>query len=44
VIRADPPRFFDEEAIRSARGWKFDRGPPNREFIADIQFDLPGRK
>jgi TonB family protein len=44
VIRADPPRFFDEEAIRSARGWKFDRGPANREFIADIQFDLPGRK
>jgi len=44
VIRADPPRFFDEEAMRSARGWKFDRGPANREFIADIQFDLPGRK
>src|SRR6185295_7925486 len=29
VIRADPPRFFDEEARRSLRGWKFDRGPAN---------------
>jgi TonB family protein len=38
VIRADPPRFFDEEARRSGRNWKFDRGPPNRQFIADIEF------
>ena len=38
VIRAEPPRFFDEEAKRSARGWKFDRGPANRQFVADIEF------
>lgn len=39
ILSAQPARgFFDEEATRSLRDWKFDRGPANRQYIADIQF------
>ena len=38
VLEARPRRFFDEEAARSLREWKFDRGPANRQYVADIEF------
>ncbi len=39
ILSATPARgFFDEEATRSLRDWKFDRGPANRQYTADIQF------
>jgi TonB family protein len=38
VLESRPARFFDVEAARSLREWKFDRGPANRTFVADIEF------
>lgn len=38
VIHSDPPRVFDQEAIRALQRWRFNTGADGRTYETDLQF------
>jgi len=38
VLSSDPPRVFDDEAVRSLKRWRFNAGAEGRTYDADVEF------
>jgi TonB family protein len=38
ILESRPRRYFDEEAMRSLREWRFNPGADNRSYEVQIDF------
>jgi TonB family protein len=38
VLSSDPPRVFDQEAIRALKRWRFNTGTDGRTYDAEVEF------